>query len=239
MQRSYNGWKNLKGCSNTAETITRVLRYMKPFDIFVASLMSSINASNSIDFQCCYSVSFVIALLFSSVSVSTCGNKSKTFMVNISTSVWWEALWPTSAQFTEVCEHSLMHSSFKVPITTIHLGWSVTSTGSFPSFVDLLLCLQSLSYCMTKCWLSFSCQPHGLTFDSRILWYTEFMVDSVTAQVLWLQNLMMCKVYVVLVWFAVLYGSISTLFSSVKSTLLQKSCSSFRCSFANLNHNAK
>ncbi len=49
------------------------------------------------------------------------------------------------------------------------------------SVVDFLVCLGSLSCCITQSWPSFSCQTDVLTFDSRILWYTEeFMVDSMT-----------------------------------------------------------
>ncbi len=45
------------------------------------------------------------------------------------------------------------------------------------------MCLGSLSCCMTRYWLSYSCWTDVLTFDSRILWYTEeFMVDSMTVR---------------------------------------------------------
>ena len=46
------------------------------------------------------------------------------------------------------------------------------------SVVDLLLCLGSLSCCMIHFQSSFSCQTDGLTFDSRILCYTEEFVTS-------------------------------------------------------------
>ena len=49
--------------------------------------------------------------------------------------------------------------------------------------VDLLVCLRSLSCCMTQFQPSFSCWADGLTFDSKILWYAEeFMADSMTAK---------------------------------------------------------
>ncbi len=41
------------------------------------------------------------------------------------------------------------------------------------SVVDLLVCLGSLSCCMTQLWPNFSCQTDALTFDSGILWDTE------------------------------------------------------------------
>lgn len=50
------------------------------------------------------------------------------------------------------------------------------------SVVDLMLCLGSLSWCITKFRPSVSCQTDGLTLDSTILWYAEkFMVDTVAA----------------------------------------------------------
>lgn len=50
----------------------------------------------------------------------------------------------------------------------------------FYSVVDLLL--GSLSCCMTQFYSDFSCWTDGLLFDSRIMWYTEFIVDSITAR---------------------------------------------------------
>lgn len=51
------------------------------------------------------------------------------------------------------------------------------------SVADLLLWLQSLSYCMTQFGWSFICPTAGLTYDLTILLYTEvFMVGLVIAR---------------------------------------------------------
>lgn len=89
----------------------------------------------------------------------------------------------TPLQFFEVYRHLFMHSSIEGPTTAFHSSWGFWLDLDY-FLVDLLVCLGSLSGCITQCWWpSFRWQTDGLTFDSRIFWYTEeCMVDSLTAR---------------------------------------------------------
>lgn len=85
--------------------------------------------------------------------------------------------------FIQVCRHLFRHSSFKV---AQHFNQAVAWTGSLQhlhsfilshSFGDLLLCLGLLSVASSSC-SSVSCLTHKLTFDFRLLWFTEeFVID--------------------------------------------------------------
>lgn len=73
------------------------------------------------------------------------------------------------------------------------MSWpNISGTGPFQldffssvslSVVDWLVCLCSLSCCMTPFWPNFSRQIDGLTFDSSMLLYTEELyINSVTSR---------------------------------------------------------
>lgn len=68
----------------------------------------------------------------------------------------------------------------------------------FSHSVYLLLRLGSLSFHMTH--LNFSCQTGDFTFDFRVLWHTEeFTLDSMTANCLWLYNMVLDMWYEVFI----------------------------------------
>lgn len=91
-------------------------------------------------------------------------------------------------QFFEVCEHlfTLFRSTEFQLVWGLDFDWTSATPWIF-SFSGilfyLLVFLGSLSCCMTQYLPSFSYRTHGVTFDPRILWYTEeLMVDSMTAR---------------------------------------------------------
>jgi len=91
-----------------------------------------------------------------------------------------EEYWPTplynnAPVLTEVCRHVFMHSFLKVPHQYLNQVevWTLTELlqaellilfFDMLSVVDLLLCLGSLSCCMTQIRPSFSCQTGPLNF---------------------------------------------------------------------------
>lgn len=85
----------------------------------------------------------------------------------------------SSLQFTDVLGHLFMKNFFKIPPQ--HLNgvkeWTLTLPfQQFPPFFSLLdgtllVCLGSLSCCITQFWLSLSCWTDGLTFVFKIFWY--------------------------------------------------------------------
>ena len=126
------------------------------------------------------------------------------------------------------------------------------------SVVVLLVCLKSLSCCMTQFQQSVSCQTDDLTFGSTlILRYTEdFMINSLIARCpcpvaakqaeiiippltcLTVDTRCLCDTpfFILTKHYVVHFGKkgISTLVSSVQRTLFQKSGDLFRYNFTNL-----
>jgi len=107
-----------------------------------------------------------------------------------------EVFWPTLLYSMGTVywglQHWFTHSSLKVHTTGFQWGWvldfdwTIATPWFFP-FSDILLyiCCCDWDHCLDA-WqlqLSFSCWRDGLTFDSRIFWYTEeFIVDTMTAR---------------------------------------------------------
>ena len=84
--------------------------------------------------------------------------------------------------FFKVCT-SLLRSSHTVPIRLRSGLWLEHCNQLILFFfrhsvVDLLLCLGSLSCCITQFQPRFSCSIDGLTCDSWIIWYTEVSMTA-------------------------------------------------------------
>lgn len=88
------------------------------------------------------------------------------------------------------------------------------------SVEDLLLCLDSLSCCMTQFESSFSCWTDWLTFDFGILWYTE-KVDSMTT---WCPSPLGPKqIQIISCWVCASAGPLVQTYSREESTTEQRS----------------
>lgn len=140
-----------------------------------------------------------------------------------------------------------MHNSLNM--LAQHLYWVEvwTLTQSFIFFffsysdVNFLVCLESLSCCMTQFQPSLSCRTNGLTFVWRIFWTkVEFIIVSVTAgfpgpvaakhhkpfhlqdsQVLWLKLWLFFKSIYTVIYIIILYSINTFIQSELRLNLLE------------------